>query len=67
MGVFVGEPGPTVLVGVEVGVTLMPPRPGPFQLGFTRGYLSSQAYAEQFHNDPIAPKKPTFVSVAAGR
>jgi len=44
----------------EVGVTLMPPRPGPFQLGFTRGYLSSQAYAEQFHNDPIAPKKPTF-------
>jgi hypothetical protein len=45
---------------VEVGVTLMPPRPGPFQLGFTRGYLSSQAYAEQFHNDPIAPKKPAF-------
>ena len=45
---------------VEVGVTLMPPRPGPFQLGFTRGYISSQAYAEQFHNDPIAPTKPTF-------
>jgi PLD-like domain len=45
---------------VEVGVTLMPPRPGPFQLGFTRGYLSSQAYAEQFQNHPIAPAPATF-------
>ena len=45
---------------VQVGVTLMPPRPGPFQLGFTRGYLSSQAYAEQFHNAAIAPKPATF-------
>jgi hypothetical protein len=44
----------------EVDVTLMPPRPRQFQLGFTRGYISSQAYAEQFHNDPIAPAPPTF-------
>jgi hypothetical protein len=44
----------------EVGVVLMPLQPGPFQLGFTRGYISSQAYAEQFHNAPIEPSPPTF-------
>jgi len=44
----------------EIGVALMPQQPGPFQLGFTRGYISSQAYAEQFHNDPIEPTPPTF-------
>ena len=44
----------------EIGVVLIPQRPGPFQLGFTRGYISSQAYAEQFHNDPIEPSPPTF-------
>jgi len=44
----------------EIGVELMPPQPGPFQLGFTRGYISSQAYATQFHNQPIAPVPPTF-------
>ena len=44
----------------EIGVVLIPQRPGPFQLGFTRGYISSQAYAEQFHNDPIEPSPPAF-------
>src|SRR3984893_9892702 len=44
----------------ELGVVLMPLQPGPFQLGFTRGYISSQAYAEQFHNAPIEPSPPTF-------
>jgi hypothetical protein len=44
----------------EIGVVLMPQQPGPFQLGFTRGYISSQAYAEQFHNEPIEPSPPTF-------
>lgn len=44
----------------ELGVTLMPQQPGPFQLGFTRGYISSQAYAEQFRNAPIEPARPTF-------
>lgn len=29
-----------------------------FELGFTRGYISSQAYADRWHNDPrIAPKE----------
>jgi phosphatidylserine/phosphatidylglycerophosphate/cardiolipin synthase-like enzyme len=44
----------------DVGVVLMPLQPDPFQLGFTRGYVSSQAYAEQFHNAPIEPAPPTF-------
>jgi hypothetical protein len=44
----------------EIGVVLMQQQPGPFQLGFTRGYISSQAYAEQFHNNPIEPTPPTF-------
>ena len=44
----------------EIGVELMPSQPGPFQLGFTRGYISSQAYATQFHNKPIEPVPPTF-------
>ena len=29
-------------------------------MGFTRGYLSSQAYAEKFHNAPFAPAPPTI-------
>ena len=44
----------------ELGVVLMPGQPGPFQLGFTRGYFSSQAYADQFGNAAIAPADPTF-------
>jgi len=49
-------PGPSA----EVEVSLMPAAPTPFQLGFTRGYISSQAYAEQFHNAPYEPAPPTF-------
>jgi hypothetical protein len=26
------------------------------ELGFTRGYISSQAYTDRFHNEPIRPK-----------
>lgn len=44
----------------ELGVVLMPQQAGPFQLGFTRGYISSQAYAGQFGNKPIEPSSPTF-------
>lgn len=32
---------------------------GSFQLGFTRGYLSSQAYAERFDNAEVHPKEWT--------
>jgi hypothetical protein len=44
----------------EVEVALMPAGPTPFLLGFTRGYLSSQAYADEFHNAPYEPSPPTF-------
>jgi hypothetical protein len=44
----------------EVEVTLMPAGPTPFQLGFTRGYISSQAYADEFHNARVEPADATF-------
>src|SRR5690349_23091028 len=50
------QPGPSA----EVEVALMPAGPTPFLLGFTRGYLSSQAYVDQFHNAAYAPAPPTF-------
>jgi hypothetical protein len=31
-----------------------------FELGFTRGYVSSQAYADLFENKPLAPDPQTF-------
>ena len=31
-----------------------------FKLGFTRGFVSSQAYAERFKNAPVAPKPQPF-------
>ncbi|CAF1516960.1 unnamed protein product, partial [Didymodactylos carnosus] len=31
------------------------------KIGFTRGYLSSQAYSENFHNAPIQPSGPKTV------
>jgi PLD-like domain len=49
-------PGPSA----EVEVDLMHAGPTPFLLGFTRGYVSSQAYAEEFHNAPIEPSPPPF-------
>jgi hypothetical protein len=49
-------PGPSA----EVEVALMPVAPTPFLLGFTRGYVSSQAYVDEFHNAAIEPEPPTF-------
>jgi PLD-like domain len=49
-------PGPSA----EVEVALMPAGPTPFLLGFTRGYISSQAYAEEFDNAAIEPSPATF-------
>jgi hypothetical protein len=50
--------GPSTSVSID-----MQPSPSSFpdfELGFTRGYLSSQYYAERFKNAPIEPPKPTF-------
>jgi hypothetical protein len=52
------RPGPSTAVSLE-----MQPSPSSFpdyELGFTRGYLSSQYYAERFKNAPIEPSPPTF-------
>ncbi|HEV7843729.1 MAG TPA: phospholipase D-like domain-containing protein [Pyrinomonadaceae bacterium] len=43
--------GPAVKVSIEI----MPTRFGNFEYGFTRGYLSSQAYKQLFKNAPIRP------------
>jgi hypothetical protein len=50
------EPG----ASAEVGIDIIDEGYDNFELGFTRGYLSSQAYAEKFQNAPIAPS-PTSI------
>jgi hypothetical protein len=45
------EAGPSVELGLDIIDEGYPN----FELGFTRGYLSSQAYAEHFQNAPVAP------------
>jgi PLD-like domain len=50
------EAGPSAGVSLE----LRDSGYGDFKLGFTRGYLSSQAYAERFDNAPIEPSSPTI-------
>ncbi len=41
----------------DISLDLTPLKKGPLSVGFTRGYMSSQAYAEKFHNAPIRPQK----------
>ncbi|HEX8889062.1 MAG TPA: phospholipase D-like domain-containing protein [Pyrinomonadaceae bacterium] len=48
--------GPTV----EVSLEIEPRKVGDFEFGFTRGYLSSQAYTDLFKNAPIRPAKKTL-------
>ncbi len=43
--------GPTV----RVALNILPDKRAKFDIGFTRGYLSSQAYATRFQNKPIRP------------
>ena len=44
----------------EVSLELWDEGYGNFDLGFSRGYLSSQAYAERFHNQPVEPSPPSI-------
>ncbi len=44
----------------EVSLELVPSQPGNFQLGLTRGYVSSQAYATKFQNKDIRPQPKTL-------
>ena len=48
--------GPAVRVDLEIE----PRKIGAFEFGFTRGYLSSQAYANLFKNAPIRPAKKSI-------
>jgi hypothetical protein len=45
-------------VDVEIGMSHT--KDENFEIGFTRGYLSSQAYADKFGNKPIHPEKETI-------
>lgn len=50
------ERGPAV----EVPLDLLEEGFSRFQMAFTRGYLSSQAYATRFRNAPFQPRRPTI-------
>lgn len=50
------EPGPEASLEID----LKEDTHAKFQLGFTRGELSSQAYAELFDNAPLYPEPQTF-------
>ena len=61
---FTGQ-GKTIARGAEASVVVPPISHayGKFRAAFTRGYISSQAYADKFHNAPIRPtgaKTPDF-------
>ncbi len=43
-----------------VSLEMMPPKLAAFEFGFTRGYLSSQAYTDLFKNAPIRPAKKSI-------
>lgn len=62
-GMYFGPGGPTQLTaGASATISLelvsSQPQFQHFEMGFTRGYLSSQAYANKFKNAPIKPKGP---------
>lgn len=44
----------------SVKMALQPGAGAHYELGFTRGYLSSQAYAAEFNNAPIRPPKKSI-------
>src|SRR5205814_550208 len=50
------EPGPETSIEID----LREDTHSAFSLGFTRGYVSSQAYAELFNNAPLYPDPQTF-------
>jgi phosphatidylserine/phosphatidylglycerophosphate/cardiolipin synthase-like enzyme len=56
---FTGE-GKAIKKGPEASVVVPPVghRYTKFRAAFTRGYISSQAYADKFHNADIRPKPP---------
>ncbi len=49
------ELGPKIDLSVDLAQKVLPS----IQVGFTRGYVSSQAYADKFDNKPLKPKQPS--------
>jgi phosphatidylserine/phosphatidylglycerophosphate/cardiolipin synthase-like enzyme len=47
--------GPSAFVDIDLADEHL----GALTIGFTRGYISSQAYADRFHNAPFEPDPPT--------
>ncbi|WGS51423.1 phospholipase D-like domain-containing protein [Paraburkholderia sp. D15] len=54
---FTADKSPQLTEGeqVEVVIDVGPFTEGNIEVAFTRGYLSSQAYADEFHNQPYQP------------
>jgi hypothetical protein len=48
--------GPSASVEIDLADEQL----GELTVGFTRGYISSQAYADKFHNAPFEPEPPTM-------
>jgi hypothetical protein len=59
---FVEDDGSKLAEGpsVELDLPLVETEQARFELGLTRGYISSQAYADRFGNASIRPKPPTL-------
>ena len=51
---------------VSVEIAMTPIQSGPLHVGFTRGFLTSQAYADLFHNAPYAPPTPRTIDFDTG-
>ena len=56
------DKGDTLMAGptIDVSLEIEPKKVGAFEFGFTRGYLSSQAYTDLFSNKPIRPATKTL-------
>jgi hypothetical protein len=56
------DKGNTLMAGptLDVSLEIEPKKVGAFEFGFTRGYLSSQAYTDLFNNKPIRPPTKTL-------
>jgi len=55
-----GDRGLVEAQSVELRIELGPFKSGRVEMGFTRGYFSSQAYHDQFHNAALSPDPQTI-------
>jgi hypothetical protein len=59
---YLKKDGNTILPGEKAAIEIDMSHPAGdnFEIGFTRGYISSQAYKDKFNNSPIRPKKKSI-------